>query len=219
MTTCSHQKLIEAEILKSYDGELVDGFPDTGFAEEHLERRYGRDFGYYLHLHGTPLYIDSGELIIKQKQGHAEEVSTKHLVLTHVRHKRSVIDASPVLRAYWRHLDLALQESQRVILLGYSGLDEHLNHRIRVHASGKTVLVIEWTGTGKSKRVLVSGNKSFPRQLLSSKWKTYWTSAIGEVQVPNSMPERCQKIGLDPKDKLAKHYHERTSITPAQAGI
>jgi hypothetical protein len=56
---------------------------------------------------------------------------------------------SPVLKTYWRQLGFALQESERVIVVGYAGLDEHLNDQIRAHAAGKRILVVEWSGAGK----------------------------------------------------------------------
>ena len=146
-----YQKMIEAKILAGYNGRLVDGFYDEGFNEENLIRKFGRQFGYYLHLHGTPLYIDKGEKIIKQPQGHALELPTKHLVLTHVRHKPTVIDSSRVLSAYWRFFSLALQESSTIFIFGYSGLDKHLNYLIESQSFGKNIHIIEWSGAGTVK--------------------------------------------------------------------
>jgi len=53
-----YQSLIENEILSGFDGTLVDGMLNRGFDEKALERRYGKDFGYYLHLHGSPLFYE-----------------------------------------------------------------------------------------------------------------------------------------------------------------
>src|SRR5687768_9780166 len=71
-----------------------------------------------------------------------------HIVLTHVRHKPSIIDSSHILSEYWKRLDRALEESENIVLFGYSGCDVHLNHRVIVNASvKKPVHVIEWGGS------------------------------------------------------------------------
>jgi hypothetical protein len=145
-----YQKLIELNILRGYFGPLVDGFyTTTGFNVDHLERKYNNSFGYYLHLHGSPLFIDYGDQIIKQRQGTVDEsISTPHLVLTHVKHKRSVIANSNLLSAYWQYFEKGLNESNRIILFGYSGLDIHLNQVIAKYAPGKIIYIIEWDGAG-----------------------------------------------------------------------
>lgn len=143
-----YQKMIEEKILCGYDGNLVDGFHADGFKEDHLERRYGKEFGYYLHLHGTPLYIEADGVVIKQSQATAEEIPTKHLVLAHAKHKPTLIDSSEVLSAYWRYLGLALQESKKIFVFGYAGTDKHLNHLIESQANGKKIHIIEWRGVG-----------------------------------------------------------------------
>jgi hypothetical protein len=155
-----YQKFIEEGILHGYDGWLVDGFYDSGFESENLVRMYDRDFGYYLHLHGSPLYIDSGNHIIKQKQGYSSIIPTKHIVLTHIDHKQTVIDSSYVLRSYWEYLNLALQESKNLILFGYSGLDTHLNKLIQAQSNDIKISVIEWKN-GNSKKVRENSWKSF----------------------------------------------------------
>ena len=143
-----YQALIEAGVLAGYNGALVDGFLSSGFAADNLERKYGNTFGWYLHLHGTPLFVDSptGE-VFKQPQGGATCYATRHLVLTHVKHKPSVIDSSEVLREYWRRLAIALEESGELIVFGYSGTDEHLNTLIRSTVRCRK-RVIEWYGAG-----------------------------------------------------------------------
>ncbi|PFU24677.1 hypothetical protein COK69_26645, partial [Bacillus cereus] len=67
--------------------------------------------------------------------------------LTHVKHKETVISASPLLSAYWDHLEKALIESTEVVLLGYSGFDKHLNALLRARAPA-VVKVVEWEGAG-----------------------------------------------------------------------
>ena len=155
-----YQKLIEKNILRGYDEHLVDGFWDSGFREENLIREQGRQFGYYLHLHGTPLFLDGvmGEEVItpldtiarpiKQKQIVAFPAPTKHLVLANVPHKPTIIASSVVLRTYWRYLQLAIKESKKIFIVGYSGLDKHLNEIISDYSEDKDVVIVEWNGTG-----------------------------------------------------------------------
>ncbi len=143
-----YQELIERELLKGYDGSLVDGFYSNGYDEENLKRKYDRDFGYYLHLHGSPLFIEKNHLIVKQLQGESEEIPTSHIVLTHVEHKPSVIDSSYLLKTYWRYFEDAVRESSRIIMFGYSGHDAHLNRIIKSQSKGKKLCVVEWSGTG-----------------------------------------------------------------------
>ncbi|WP_150526031.1 hypothetical protein [Roseibium sediminis] len=46
------------KVCDGYGGSLIDGFWGTGFAAENLERKYDRRLGWYLHLHGSPLFYD-----------------------------------------------------------------------------------------------------------------------------------------------------------------
>ena len=64
-----YQPMIEARVLDGYNGALVDGLISSGFREENLERKFGRRFGFYMHLHGSPLFVDRDEKIIKLNQG------------------------------------------------------------------------------------------------------------------------------------------------------
>jgi hypothetical protein len=145
-----YQRLIEMGILRGYNGPLVDGFyMGSGFDADNLERKHGRRFGYYLHLHGSPLFINQGNTPRKQLQGWADEsISTPHLVLTHVKHKRSVIANSYVLTTYWDYLERGLRESEGIIIFGYSGYDTHLNEVISKYADDQPITVIEWIGNG-----------------------------------------------------------------------
>ncbi len=145
-----YQPLIEREILSGYSGALVDGFHSSGFDPEHLERKYGRTFGYYLHLHGSPLFVDRDHVTYKLHQGEvAEDEGTisSHIVLTHFRHKVTVIGASDLLTAYWFKLVEAIGESEEIILFGCSGNDAHLNDVLRARPD-VPVRVVEWIGSG-----------------------------------------------------------------------
>lgn len=145
-----YQPMIEAYVLNGYGGALVDGFHGAGFAEENLERKYGRTFGYYMHLHGSPLFVDRDESVIKLKQanlGKNEDTIGSHIVLTHVKHKQTVISASPLLSYYWELLAKAFAESPCVVLVGYSGCDKHLNSLLRSRGPA-AIRVVEWDGAG-----------------------------------------------------------------------
>lgn len=145
-----YQPMIEAHVLDGYRGALVDGMWEAGFKEENLERKFGRDFGFYLHLHGSPLFVDREGAILKLTQADLrddEDTIGSHVVLTHVKHKSSVIGASRLLSSYWEHLSMALGESEGVTLFGYSGCDVHLNELLRARAQGQ-IRIVEWSGQG-----------------------------------------------------------------------
>ncbi|AVV32561.1 hypothetical protein C8233_01700 [Halomonas sp. SF2003] len=146
-----YESFISTEVLKNYDSALIDGMLGRGFEAENLNRKYGKDFGYYMHLHGSPLFFDEDSKTVKARLGSlnlAMENYGPHIVLTHVKHKRSAILNSNVLTAYWHQLQLALHEATEVILFGYSGQDIHLNKTIQPHVieGGKHVRVVEWSG-------------------------------------------------------------------------
>jgi hypothetical protein len=139
---------IDRGILSGFGGSLVDGITNQGFDAANLERLWGRTFGYYLHLHGSPLFYTDIDGRIRKLQRH--EISTyttnpsEHIVLTHVAHKRSVISASPILTEYWHYLHRALQEATQIVVVGYSGCDVHLNELIAMYGAFKPIRVIEW---------------------------------------------------------------------------
>ena len=145
-----YQRMIEADVLSGYGGALVDGMLSSGFAPENLERRWGKTFGYYLHLHGSPLFVDQEDVVKKLTHGElggGDDVVGSHIFLTHVKHKATVIAASPLLQSYWQYLESALEESEEVILFGYSGLDTHLNELLE-RRSPEKIQVVEWEGAG-----------------------------------------------------------------------
>lgn len=178
-----YQSLIDRNILDGYNGHLVDGFyMSTGFNANNLKRRQNRTFGYYLHLHGSPLFINNGNMPVKQSQATKnEDIPSPHIVLTHVQHKKSVIASSNLLSTYWQFLELGLQESDKIIVFGYSGYDTHLNQVISDNlpittAEGvmqKEVIVIEWSGAG------TTANREYF-------WKNKFNaSSIQLIQLPN----------------------------------
>lgn len=146
-----YEAFINENICSGYDGQLVDGFTNSGFNSSNLVRRFQRDFGYYMHLHGSPLFKDRGNTTYKLQ---TSQISTnnifasKHIVLTHIPHKPSVITASEILSTYWNYLIFSLGEVDEIILFGYSGCDTHLNKILKIHANHKLKRVIEWNGDG-----------------------------------------------------------------------
>lgn len=148
-----YDEFIKEDICKGYSGYLVDGFYDTGFKPSNMERLFGRSFGYYMHLHGCPLFKDINGITYKLTTSQISTnniFGTKHIVLTHIPHKPSVITASEVLSTYWSYLILSLSEVKEIILFGYSGCDTHLNKILKVHASSKNKKIIEWDGDGQT---------------------------------------------------------------------
>ena len=137
------------DLLRGYQGALIDGFwRSTGFQTSNLDRHSGSDrLGWYLHLHGSPLFVGN-QKIMGTGRDFLDPTEESHIVLTHVRHKPSIIDSSHILSEYWKRLNRALDEAEHVVLFGYSGEDLHLNEKITSAASGKPVFIVEWAGTG-----------------------------------------------------------------------
>jgi len=169
-----YQPMIEKGLLHGYDGALVDGFHNAGFAEDNLKRRNGRTFGYYLHLHGSPLFVDRSGVTIKLHQFDLDEqteTKSSHIVLTHFEHKPAVISASQVLLSYWRLLSKAIAESEEIILFGCSGADIHLNHLLK-STSDRPLKVVEWEGAGN-----IFERKTF--------WRRQFDREVNLVQIEN----------------------------------
>lgn len=130
-----YQPLIEAGILKGYDGHLIDGFAGMTFSEANMVRRRAA-LGWYLHLHGSPLFYDNNGAVRKLKQPELDEsydtgnVLHRHIVLSHTKTKPEIISSSTLLSSYWELFGEALDESSRVIVFGYGGGDSHINKQI-----------------------------------------------------------------------------------------
>jgi len=149
-----YNSFIDNGVVCGYDGSLVDGMLDSGFSFEALERKYDRTYGFYLHLHGSPLFIYKNGNVIKLSRDMLTETinePSEHIVLTHVKHKPSVIAGSQVLSTYWDYLQFALSESEEIIFFGYSGFDDHLNILLRPYLVSKRLRVVEWSGAGEQK--------------------------------------------------------------------
>jgi hypothetical protein len=142
-----YDALQSTDVLKGYSGSLIDGFLDDGFLEDNLDRITPSDLGWYLHLHGSPLF-DGKQKRMRDERDNLSLSEDGHVVLCHVKHKPFIIAASHILRTYWRYMEQALDESENIILLGYSGVDEHLNKFIKARRYEKNLTVIEWSGEG-----------------------------------------------------------------------
>lgn len=133
-------------VCDGWDGALVDGYTHgAGFCEENFDRRFDRNFGFYLHLHGSPLFVGSpARKLTRAGLDNHEPESAQHIILSDGRLKPFLITRSPVLSLYWRQLTQALKEAEEIIIFGYGGGDEHLNRAIKFHDVPKRVVV--WDG-------------------------------------------------------------------------
>ncbi|WP_185759842.1 SIR2 family protein [Vibrio pectenicida] len=140
------------DVLDGYNGPLIDGFwASAGFDEDHLNRHNINRHGWYMHLHGSPLFIRN-EKVMGVSRDFLDPEDESHIVLTCVPHKPLIIDSSHILSSYWRRLDKAFDESDKIILFGYSGDDIHLNERIKLRKEEKELLIVEWSGAGRIDR-------------------------------------------------------------------
>lgn len=136
-------------VLAGYtNGALIDGFLNSGFAKDNLDRRDISKLGWYLHLHGSPLFVGNHKLM-RGERAFVIPNETSHIVLTHVEHKPLVIGSSPILKEYWSRLPKALNEAIRVILFGYSGCDIHLNDTLISNCINKDIHIVEWSGSAE----------------------------------------------------------------------
>ncbi len=146
-----YRKFANSSAMKGY-GCLIDGFIRGAFSDSNMSRFKPLSQSFYLHLHGSPMYIsDAKGDVLKIGVGAVGEFagsSSTHLVLTRFDYKTSVISSSEVLAAYWERLAEALSEVSKVTLCGYSGLDQHLNDVINL-SDVSDVQVVEY-GVGRS---------------------------------------------------------------------
>lgn len=143
-----YECFLNTGVLEGYNGDLIDGMTNAGFQKDNLYRRNPQNLGWYLHLHGSPLFYDAPNGRVRKMPRYRladRIVESTHLVLTHVRHKQSIIATSSLLTEYWKFLARALKESEEVMLVGYSGYDGHLNSFISRRTNGLNIRIIEWS--------------------------------------------------------------------------
>jgi len=144
----------ERGLLSEPSNIFRDGFIENTFDRRNLFRPQEKG-AWYLHLHGCPLFsTGSGGKLRKfsrktiENQPKSLKNVGQHVVLTHADHKMSIINSSEILKVYWEFLDLSVDQSDRIILFGYSGNDTHLNRIIAQGRSKKEISVVEWLGAG-----------------------------------------------------------------------
>lgn len=145
ITTLNYDDLLydcftDTAVFKNY--HLRDGFFQKGFDFERAQKLYdkNRKEGWFLHLHGSPLFVNIGENLKKKKRSEFANIvgtESRHLVLTNVEFKQSTINGSEILSAYWKKLREIICDVEEIILFGYGGADTHLNDLIfrasRIH--------------------------------------------------------------------------------------
>ncbi|CUH67406.1 hypothetical protein TL5118_02178 [Thalassovita autumnalis] len=147
----------------NYDDLLYGSFVETPIAQQHLLRdgflrgKFDFEFhkrlmiegeGWFLHLHGSPLFIRRGgkdrKITRAELPSHLGYERT-HLVLTDAKSKPGAINSSAILRRYWAELAEILKQPVAVTLFGYGGADLHLNRLISEAHEGATIRVVSRT--------------------------------------------------------------------------
>jgi len=143
-----YDSFLRSRVLSGYSGDLIDGVTNAGFRPANLFRRDPERLGWYLHLHGSPLFYDGDDGRVR-KMGRGSlvggVVDSTHLVLTHVRHKGAIVSSSEILSEYWSYFERALRESSEIIVFGYSGYDTHLNEILARFSNKVRMRVVEWS--------------------------------------------------------------------------
>ncbi len=146
-----YDALCRNHTLSGYSGDLLDGFRRDGFNPSFMDRVDINRFGFYLNLHGSPLFVGNKKMYSAGRD-FLEANAESHIVLTHISHKISIIKSSHILNEYWSRLVTAFNESDSIILFGYSGLDSHLNALIGKYSKKRRIIVIEWGNDESTKR-------------------------------------------------------------------
>lgn len=136
-----YRSFVGTDVFKGYSC-LFDGFTHGTFSSNNLDRFSPLTQGYYLHLHGSPLYLTDPQGAVRKYAmgdiGLIKGTSSIHLVLAHINHKLNIIRSSEVLTEYWKRLEEAMLEVNEVTLVGYGGGDIHLNELVNKHFKGPT---------------------------------------------------------------------------------
>ena len=161
---------------------IRDGFINRGYPQFRQDSfDFSGDCGFYLHLHGTPLFATKGSQHIKLPRcdmSFNEETRRRHIILANPKDKRELISQSEILDNLWKkQLPRCIREANEIIVFGYSGLDEHLNERL-ADAKATKKWVIEWSRTKHALHdsEIIEGAEVSAEQ--------FWTKKLGQnVQV------------------------------------
>ena len=119
-----YRSFVKTDIFSGYSCP-VDGFISGVFSDTNLRRSRRDCQSYYLHLHGSPLYLTDNKGYARKfplrQVSSLKGTSSLHLVLTHIAHKKDVISASEILASYWNRLAEAMDDVDCVLLFGYGG--------------------------------------------------------------------------------------------------
>ena len=158
---------------------LRDGFLRGDFAFDWAEKKYNaKDEGWFLHLHGSPLFVDKNnnpKKVTRANLRGKHGSSSIHLVLTSVKFKRAIIQNSTILKSYWEKMRTIIPTSSNIILLGYGGEDIHLNELLRLMAPNGSIRVVEYKGENDQ-----------------AKRETYWQENLGELNVEVTLLDNIQ---------------------------
>lgn len=165
------QALEKHGLLNCDTSILRDGFAGRIFNRKNLFRPKEQG-GWYLHLHGCPLF----STVYKNRHRKISELSLeanssgmKHvgqsIVLTNAESKPDIIKASGILDVYWEFLELSIHESRNLTVFGYSGNDIHLNRLIAQNRADKPIRVVEYLGAGRRENRLRFWSEQFGDQV------------------------------------------------------
>jgi len=144
-------KFRESDILKK---KLTDGFytNTVGFQPMVFNSRPG----YYLHLHGSPLFYTDLEsniceqnIINKGSNRNEKNHLREHIILCKTSLKPKLISNSFLLDSYWYFFTKALRQSKKLVLFGYSGNDLHVNKVIE-KAKHLQIVIVEYNAKSKT---------------------------------------------------------------------
>lgn len=170
--TILYRHFIKTKIVDGFKGSLADGIADNGFQEGFLYPRFDNNYGCYLHLHGSPLFYTDKDGKIK-KNAHdngafapVEDDGNErhHIILCHPEQKYELIQHSSLLSIYFNFFKTALEEAENIIIIGYGGMDEHINDAIRNSMKNK------------SKKIYIV-ERSDP-DISDNEKKKFWVSAL-----------------------------------------
>tara|TARA_R110000868_G_scaffold393332_2_gene664295 strand:+ start:80 stop:1204 length:1125 start_codon:yes stop_codon:yes gene_type:complete len=165
-------------------GQTLTAFTPDSF-------NWAGDCGYYLHLHGSPLYVSDTDARKLNRSEVATSTRTlrRHIVLANRKDKETIIRRSEILSDYWdNRLPKCIADAEEIILFGYSGLDLHLNELIRDKHDGP-IHVVEWSGS--THYPLSTDENVLEHDPISA--KEFWGS-VSVLSVPEANVHRMKNI-------------------------